>query len=194
MRGAWTPRVGAAHNNAVAARWPTGPLPDHLAPGLRLVIVGFNPGTRSAALGHYYAHPGSVFWRLLAEAGLVPRALTPAEDALLPGLGIGITDVVKRSTPGAGDLRPAELRAGGAVVREKLAWVGPRAAGYTGKGVYRAVAGTGAAEAHYGRQRESLVPDVADFVLPSPSGRSGLPYAEKLRWWRDLAAFLDGGG
>lgn len=169
----------------MAIGWPTGPLPDYLAPGQRLVIVGFNPGTRSAALGHYYAHPGSVFWRLLADAGLVPRPLTAAEDALLPAFGIGITDVVKRSTPGAGDLRPDELRAGGAVVREKLAWVRPRAAGYTGKGVYRAVAGAGALG--YGRQAAGVVPGVTDFVLPSPSGRSGLPYAVKLRWWRALA-------
>jgi mismatch-specific thymine-DNA glycosylase len=174
----------------VAARWPTGPLPDYLVPGLRLVIVGFNPGTRSAALGHYYAHPGSVFWRLLADAGLVPRALTAGDDALLPGFGIGITDVVKRSTPGAGDLRPGELRAGGAIVRDKLAYVRPRAAAYTGKGVYRAVAGV--AEVPYGRQRANVVAGVADFVLPSPSGRSGLPYAEKLRWWTDLTAFLAG--
>jgi mismatch-specific thymine-DNA glycosylase len=171
--------------------WPTGPLPDYLAPGQRLVIVGFNPGTRSAERGHYYAHPNSPFWRLLHEAGIVPRRLRPEEDALLATFAIGITDVVKRSTPDAGGLRPEELRAGGAVVREKLAWVGPRAAAYTGKGVYRAV--SGATTVAYGRQPGQVVPGVVDFVVPSPSGRSGLPYGEKLRWYREVAAFLGGG-
>jgi mismatch-specific thymine-DNA glycosylase len=172
--------------------WPTGPLPDYLAPGQRLVIVGFNPGTRSAALGHYYAHPGSVLWRLLADAGIVPRLLQLGEDALLPTFGIGITDVVKRSTPSAGELRTPELRSGGAVIREKLAWVRPQAALYTGKGVYRAVAGT--TEVPYGRQPSQVVAGVVDFVVPSPSGRSGLPYAEKLRWYREVAGFLGGVG
>lgn len=168
--------------------WPTGPLPDYLAPGLRLVIVGFNPGVRSAELGHYYAHPNSTFWRLLTESGLLPSPLGPEQDHRLLAHGIGITDVVKRSTPSAGDLRSAELRAGGAIVREKLAWAAPPVAAYTGKGVYAAVAG--AAAPVYGRQPGQVVRGVADFVLPSPSGRSGLPYAEKLAWYRDLAAFV----
>lgn len=172
---------------SLPSHWPTGPLPDLLVPGQRLLIVGFNPGTRSAAAGHYYAHPGSVFWRLLTDAGLVPRPLGPEDDRLLPSFGIGITDVVKRSTPSASDLRAEELRQGAAIVREKVAWVGPRVAAYTGKGIYRAVAGRPQAAQVYGPQDTEVVPGTRDFVLPSPSGRSGLPYAEKVRWYRALA-------
>ena len=38
------------------------PLPDYLAPGLKVVFVGFNPGETSARRGHYYAYPGNRFW------------------------------------------------------------------------------------------------------------------------------------
>ncbi len=70
-------------------------LPDHLAPGLRVVFCGTAAGAMSAARGHYYANPGNLFWRLLAETGLTPRRLAPAEDHLLPGLGLGLTDLAK---------------------------------------------------------------------------------------------------
>ena len=33
-------------------------LPDLLSPGLDLVFVGINPGSYSAAKGHYYAQTG----------------------------------------------------------------------------------------------------------------------------------------
>ena len=48
-------------------------LPDQLRPDLHLVFVGTAASTRSAALGHYYAHPGNRFWRAIHEAGITPR-------------------------------------------------------------------------------------------------------------------------
>lgn len=44
-------------------------LPDQLRLNLRLVFVGTAASTRSAELGHYYAHPGNRFWRAFHEAG-----------------------------------------------------------------------------------------------------------------------------
>lgn len=158
-----------------------------LAPGLRAVFVGFNPSPRASELGHYYAHPRNRFWELLAESGLTALRLRPQDDGRLPEFGLGLTDVVGRATAGASDLAPAELRAGGADVRRRLAAFRPRFAAYTGKGVYRAVSGCPAA---YGLAAGQAVDGVADFVLPSPSGRSGLRWAEKLAWYRALAAAL----
>ncbi|WP_448046391.1 uracil-DNA glycosylase family protein [Bradyrhizobium liaoningense] len=48
-------------------------LPDQLRPNLRLVFVGTAASTRSAELGHYYAHPGNRFWRAIHEAGITSR-------------------------------------------------------------------------------------------------------------------------
>lgn len=159
-----------------------------LRPGLDAVFVGFNPSPVAAALGHYYANPRNRFWQLLADSGLTPVPLLPADDQCLLDFGCGLTDVVDRPTPGSAELRPDELRAGGAAVRARLAQAAPRFAAYTGKGVYAAVAGV--AGVAYGPQAGSAVPGVRDFVLPSPSGRSGLPWTEKLRWYRALAQAL----
>ncbi len=91
-------------------------LPDHLAPGLRVLFCGTAAGTASAARGHYYAGPGNRFWGLLATTGLTPRQLAPEEDHLLPGFGLGLTDLAKgvagmdREIP-AGAYDPARLAA-----------------------------------------------------------------------------------
>jgi len=59
-------------------------LPDRLAPDLKILFVGINPGLRSASLGHHYAGHSNRFWKLLYEANLVPEPLTYREDGRLP--------------------------------------------------------------------------------------------------------------
>ena len=68
-------------------------LPDQLLPDLRLVFVGTAASTRSAELGHYYAHPGNRFWRAIHEVGITPRRYQPGEFTLLIEPGIGFTDL-----------------------------------------------------------------------------------------------------
>ena len=63
------------------------PLPDYVAPGLRLLFVWINPGLVSAAAEHYYANPRNAFWRLLYEGGVTPVRLRPDEDARMPAFG-----------------------------------------------------------------------------------------------------------
>ena len=70
-------------------------LPDVLAPGLKLVFCGTAAGAVSAARGCYYAHPHNKFWRALFDVGLTPRLLHCSEFALLPSLGLGLTDIAK---------------------------------------------------------------------------------------------------
>jgi TDG/mug DNA glycosylase family protein len=174
----------------MASSGPDGRLgwPAILRPGLAVVFVGFNPSPRSWASRHRYAHPSNRFWALLADAGLTPRRMRPEDDVRMPELGYGFTDVVGRPSAAADDLAPGELRAGAARVRAELAASRPRIAAYTGKGVYRAVSDRGPGTAvPYGLQTGSVVDEVLDFVLPCPSGRSGMPYAEKVAWYRALA-------
>ncbi len=167
----------------------TQPLPDILAPALKVLFVGFNPSPRSAELGHNYAGRGNQFWRLLAEAGMTPRLLTPEEDADLPQWGIGLTNLVARPTVGSDDLSHAELRAGVPRLRELVATQQPGIVAYTGKGVY--LAASGKKSAPWGLQDGSLFAGVKDVVLPSPSGRVRLSFADKLGHYRALAALLD---
>ncbi len=163
-----------------------GPLPDVLGPDLAVLFVGFNPGLRSGALGHHYSGRGNQFWRLLAESGLTPRLLRCEEDGLLPGFGLGSTNLVARATASAAELSRAELRAGLPRLARIVAAVRPAILAHTGKGVY--LAASGRPDAPWGVQDTSLFPGITDLVLPSPSGLARLPYAEKLHWFRALAA------
>jgi len=63
-------------------------VPDILAPGLRAVFCGINPGRASAAAGAHFANPRNDFWRLLHDARLTPRRLAPAEEWELPRRGL----------------------------------------------------------------------------------------------------------
>jgi mismatch-specific thymine-DNA glycosylase len=158
-------------------------LPDYLRPGLDLVFVGINPGLRSAAAGHHYAGPGNHFWPLLHESGLVPEPLTAADDARVLAWGIGLTNMVKRPSPGIADLSAAELCAGAARLRAKLLRYRPRVICFNGKKIYEVFAG---APARLGRQAEMAGTSIV-YVMPSTSPR-GASYscAQKLAFFHEL--------
>src|SRR3954466_8625713 len=90
---------------------PLGPI---VAPNLRVLFVGINPGLRSAAVGHHFARPGNRFYPALHAAGFTPRLLSPDEDGTLPRYGAGITNIAARPSRDASELTPEELRAGAA--------------------------------------------------------------------------------
>jgi TDG/mug DNA glycosylase family protein len=189
-------RTAATNGFAVGARNvrpPLPPLPDYLAPGLAIVFVGINPGERSARIGHYYGNPRNPFWRLLHEAGLTPRRLRPEEDALLPRFGLGITDLVKRPSRGAGDLAAAEFRRGRPALEAKLLRARPRIVCFNGKTGFLWVFGRRAFR-RFGRQPVALGASRV-FVVPSTSpANAAVPLAAKrrgfvaLRRWRDALA------
>src|ERR1700689_4911251 len=101
-----------------AARSRTLPdvLPEPGAP-FRVLFCGINPGLYSAATGWHFARPGNRFWPAMQLSGLTPRRLAAREQDLLPGLGLGFSNLVARATAQAAELSSAELRAG----REHLA-------------------------------------------------------------------------
>ncbi len=166
------------------------PLPDYLRPGLDVVFVGINPGWVSGLRGHYFANPRNEFWRLLHEAGLTPRRLEPAEDRTMLDLGYGLTDVVKRPSRQAAEVRPEEFVAGRRVLEAKLLAATPRIICFNGK--------TGAvgyfgreAEVGFGRQTRRIG-EARVFVVPSTSpANAGFPYEAKRRAFADLKAWLD---
>src|SRR5919109_3774616 len=73
-------------------------VPDVIAPGLRVLFCGINPGLVSAATGHHFARPGNRFWPALYRSGFTDRLLQPAEQWELPALGLGITNMAPRAT------------------------------------------------------------------------------------------------
>lgn len=162
-------------------------LPDYLRPGLRLVFVGFNPGERSARIGHYYAGRGNQFWNFLFESGLVPERLSPEEDYRLLDFGFGLTDVVKRWSKSASTLGAADYRLGVPLLLVKLLRAGPQVVAFNGKTAYERFARL---RAGLGWQRVPVA-GARVFVLPSTSGRnSSLTRTAKLRYFRQLARWV----
>ncbi len=163
-------------------------VPDLLAPGLRLVLIGINPGRVSAAAAAHFANPRNDFWRLLEASGLTPGLLDPERQAEVLELGIGITNAAPRTTPGSGDLRAADF-AGSAERLERIAGeLHPAVMAFVGKEAYRGPFGE---RPQLGLQARTLG-DTGLFVLPSTSpANASVPWAERLRWFRELAALVD---
>ncbi len=163
------------------------PLDDHIEPGVRVLLVGINPGIRSAEIGHHFAGYSNRFWKLLYDSGLVTRPIGSEDDAELPEWGLGITNLVPRPTPGIGDLRPAEYAQGRGALLAKIRRFEPAVVALTGVTLYRALfpdRRKGAVQ--LGLQRERLE-GAEVFVLPNPSGRNAnFSYAEMLAAFRQL--------
>jgi TDG/mug DNA glycosylase family protein len=160
-------------------------LPDQLQPGLRLVFVGTAASERSAATGHYYAHPGNRFWRTLHTVGLTPRLYQPHEFPALLDIGIGFTDLCKQ---GAG-MDHVALKAGVDVeaFTTKIRRYRPRTVAFTSKKAASLFDGKPTALITLGKQpAHDNFPDV--FVLASPSGAASGAWT--LQPWLELAAHV----
>lgn len=135
-----TPRTG----NAVELDWMgerVTSLADLLRPGLRAVTVGINPTPRSVAAGHYYqGNNGQAFFKRLALVGLLPDGPGSQDDRAFAA-GVGFTDVVKRPTVRADELRPGELAHGRSLLEPKLDALGIPLVVFTFKGAATAVLG-----------------------------------------------------
>lgn len=142
-------------------------IPDVLADGLDVVFVGINPGLWSGAVGHHFARPGNRFWKALHGAGFTERVLSPFDDASLLERGLGVTNLVDRTTPNAAELTDDELRDGARTLAERLEPLRPRFVAVLGIGAYRTAFGRPAAA--IGPQDERLG-EARVWVLPNPSG------------------------
>jgi TDG/mug DNA glycosylase family protein len=140
---------------------------DIIAPGLRVLFCGINPGLYSGATGFHFARPGNRFWPALHRGGFTPRRLDPSEQGLLPEYGLGITNLVARATARADELTDGELRAGGAELAGKVLRYRPRWLAVVGITAYRTAFGV--PKASVGPQPERIG-GVPVWVLPNPSG------------------------
>ena len=172
-------------------------LRDRIAPGVRVLFVGINPGVRSALTGHHFAGHSNRFWKLLFESGLVPERITFVDDDRLPEFGYGITNIVARPTPGMNDLRPEEYQEGARVLMKKIRKFKPEVVALVGVTVYRALLlslGERAAarrEVALGFQTPPVGFPANVFVLPNPSGRNAnFSYEEMLDAFRGLRGAL----
>jgi len=143
-------------------------VPDIIAPGIKVLFVGINPGLYSAAARHHFARPGNRFWPALHTAGFTDRLLSPFEERELLACGYGITNIVPRATAVAAELSAAELATGGRRLLVKVRRYHPRIVAVLGVGAYRTAFDRPKALL-VGRQHEALA-DTPLWVLPNPSG------------------------
>ncbi|HXW17073.1 MAG TPA: mismatch-specific DNA-glycosylase [Candidatus Acidoferrales bacterium] len=164
-------------------------LPDYLRKSMKLIVVGCNPGERSARVGHYYAGRGNQFWPLLYESGVVPELLSYNDDKRLVEFGVGLTDLVKRPTKGFEDIERQEFAEGRVLLAQKLEEYKPLVVAFNGKLVYERFSGR---TCKLGLQKETLY-GARVFVLPSTSGQNaGSERGVKMRYFKKLAALLKG--
>ena len=142
-------------------------IPDLVAPELRVLFCGINPGLWSGATGHHFARPGNRFWRALHESGFTPRLMHPSEGAELLALGLGITNLVARTTRNAAELTADELVDGARRLEALAIEMRPRFVAVVGIASYRT--GFARPTATVGPQPEPLGPSRV-WVLPNPSG------------------------
>jgi double-stranded uracil-DNA glycosylase len=142
-------------------------VPDVIARNLRILFVGINPGLWSGAMGFHFAKPGNRFWRAVHLAGLTPTVLSPDQPDELLHNGLGITNLVARTTAVAAELTDDELRSGASVLEAKIKRFRPAKVAFLGLSAYRVAFGQ--PKASVGRQ-ERQIGGSEVWLLPNPSG------------------------
>ena len=171
-------------------------LPDYIRPGVQVLLVGINPGLRSAHLGHHFAGHSNRFWKLLYESRMITEPLGYQEDWRLPEWGIGLTNMIPRPTPGCSDLKPHEYVAALEALKRKVEQFRPPILALLGVTLGRIIVahsseGTTSrpikrTEAPMGRQYLRFG-GAEVFVIPNPSGRNTYySYQRQLSLFQDL--------
>jgi mismatch-specific thymine-DNA glycosylase len=162
-------------------------LPDYLRKGMKMILVGCNPGDRSARVGHYYAGRGNQFWPMMYESGVIPEPLEYQDDRRVVEFGIGMTDLVKRPTRGIDEIDRREFAEGRVLLAQKLEELKPRVIAFNGKMTYEKFTGRAC---KLGLQKDKLY-GAQVFVLPSTSGQNGgTSTGVKKRYFKKLAELL----
>ena len=164
-------------------------VPDVIAPNLKVLFCGINPGLYTAAVGHHFARPGNRFWPALFKSGFTDRLVSPFEERELLRLGIGISNVVPHATATAAELSREDFIVGGRALAAKVKRYRPRVVAILGVGAYRQAFGN--PKAGLGEQNERIH-SARVWVLPNPSGlNANYQLNDLVRLFVELRAFSE---
>ena len=161
-------------------------VPDLIAPGIKLLFVGINPGLWTAATQTHFCHPSNRFYPALRRAGLfdidfdTEVGMTDSQRARFLALGMGITNLVERATARASEIGADELRVGGERLLATVDSLHPAVVAVAGVTAYRT--GFDQPGAVLGRQPLCLS-DTETWVVPNPSGLNAHETVESLAAW-----------
>jgi len=174
----------------------TETLPDILQSDLSLLSIGLNPSLPSVAAGFYFANPRNRFWQALNASKLLNEPVSPGPDSmrqLLECRGVGFTDLVKRPTRGASELRVQDYRQGAPRLYALIERYQPQYAWFHGKLAYKNFIRYGGMDAegdNWGLQRQRIG-ETRIFVTPNPSpANAAFSLADLVNWYNQLAFCL----
>ena len=164
-------------------------LPDVIAPNLRVLFCGINPGLYTAAVGHHFARPGNRFWPALHKSGFTDRLVSPFAEQELLKSGIGISNVVSHATATAAELTKEDFIMGGRTLAGKVSRYCPQIIAILGVGAYRLAFAQ--PKATIGEQTDRIH-DARVWVLPNPSGlNANYQLPELVKLFKQLRAAVD---
>ena len=176
-------------------------LPDYIKYDLDIVFIGINPGVRSAEVGHHYAGHSNRFWKLLNEAKLIPCVATYEDDWRLPEWGLGLTNLVSRTTSSSGDLAKSDYAIGQAELAKKIRLYRPRILALLGLTLYpflfpNPLLTRKSKRGNARIAKMGLLPELFEgakvVVLPNPSGRNAhYSYHDMLKGFFELKYLRD---
>ena len=169
-------------------------LPDYLLPDLGIVLVGLNPSIPSAETGHYFANPRNRFWPAFNAAEMAPELITAETDYRVLEFDIGMTDIVKRPTPGVGNLKAADFRIGVADLKRRLLLYNPKIVCF--HGIVAATQYAKISEKHQSRivlgPQPWFIGSSSVFVVPNPSpANASFSLQDIVSWYLKLKEFRD---
>ena len=138
-------------------------LPDSVGPGMRVLFCGLNPSVHAARAGVGYIGPGNRFWPVVERAGLVTRSYDPWHA--LDHDHVGMTDLAKRTTARAGEIKRAEFVAGLPRLERLVRWLEPEVVCVVGLSGWRAAVDRSAGPGPAGELGGRPV-----WLMPSTSG------------------------
>ena len=136
----------------------------------------------------HFANPRNDFWRLLEASGLTPVLLGPDRQREVLGSASGSPTPRCARRPGPATCEPPTSPAAPSVSSGSRPSWRRAVMAFVGKEAYRGAFGE---RPDLGLQPRSLA-STRLFVLPSTSpANAAVPWAERLRWFRELAALVD---
>jgi TDG/mug DNA glycosylase family protein len=186
----------------MTGEYPFATLSDLMVEGMDLVFVGINPSVYAVEQGHYFARRSNRFWPAFSRSvlsapirkALGVEALRPEHDADLLRFGIGFTDVVKRPSSNASQLKPAEFAAWAPELLARLERHRPRVACFHGLMGFRPFVryGLGQTEAASSLGPQPLLAGPTRlYVVPNPSpANAHFTPADQTAWYDRLAEYL----
>ncbi|CCH44122.1 hypothetical protein BN7_3680 [Wickerhamomyces ciferrii] len=171
------------------------PLPDLLDYNLKLVFCGFNPGIKSAEIGHRYGHKSNDFWKIIHEAGIVDTKLTPEDDESMPKrFRIGFTELVMRPTKNIEEIPAIEMQHNVPRLINTINTYKPKVLCLVGRGIWDSISkhtnNSKTKKFTWGLQDQKIF-NCKCFVVPSTSGLVTIPRIKKLEYWNDLKKLVE---